>query len=1080
MRKRLTMLLASLFLLVGMALAQTQISGTVIASDDGEPVIGASVKVVGTTQGTVTDINGKFSISVPANTKLEISYVGMQSKIIMAQSGMLVKLDADNKTLDEVMVVAYGKAKKSAFTGSAGVVDASKIANRQVSNITQALSGSVAGVQVVQPSGKPGATATVRIRGIGSIASSNTPLYVVDGVPYDGDISAINPSDIASTTVLKDAAANALYGARGANGVVLLTTKSGTNKDAEVTVDIRLGNESRAVPNYNVITDPRQYMEMAYQAIYNSVYGTAGYTTEAAANARANEILSTTDDGGVGYKIFTVPTGENLIGTDGKINPNATLGYNDGTYTYLPDNWYDEVYNKGNLRQEYNASIAGSKDRMTYYVSAGYLNDEGIIRNAGFERFTSRAKFDYQVKPWFKFTTNLSYTHYNSKYSVTNTTDYNKSSSANLFYVANFMAPIYPLYVRDANGNIMTDSNGFTIYDFGDGKGLTGYQFQRPFMSGSNPASTGELDRNKFSADVFSGRWGAEFKIIEGLKFTYNLGYDTDNTRRGVLRNAYYGQYAGQGGIVTQYATRETSINNQQLLTYDKEFGNHTLDILLGHETYSWKKNDLNAERSMLFQPMVIELDNGIKTPQNSSSTDTYSTEGWFTRVQYDYLNKYFASVSYRRDASSRFAKENRWGNFGSFGGAWVITKEKFMEPTKHWLTFLKYKLSYGIQGNDALLTQDGYKYYYPYTDIYTVSNNNDQFAVALTRKGNKNITWETSYSFNTGFDFNLWNDKLSGSIEYYNRTTDDLLYYMPVAVSNGYSVFPTNIGKVRNYGVEIDLNSKVYQNADVRVDVFANATTTTNKIIKLAPELNGTMTSGNNIYAEGESMYQYYIREYAGVYNGDASELATGQTASLGQALYWQDVTDANGNVERKKTANWSTATRYKQGDRLPDVYGGFGVRVAAYGFDFSLSAAYQLGGKCWDYGYQQLMHGGNSNSAGTSWHKDVLNAWTTANTSSSTPRLNANDNYTNSTSDRFIVSSDYLSLTNISLGYSFSKKILDKIGLTGLRLYVTADNVALLAARKGLDPRQSFGQSTNMQYSSVRTISGGLTVKF
>ena len=1082
MLKRLTMLSAGLFLMTGVALAQSTVSGTVV-DNNGDPVVGAAVRVDGTKTGTVTDVNGHFSIAAPANSKLTVSYLGMKEQTVKAGQNIKVTLSDDQHNLDEVMVVAYGKQKKSSFTGSAAEIKADKLADRQVANLTQALSGEVAGVQVTVPSGKPGETASVRIRGIGSFSSSNAPLYVVDGVPYDGDISAINPNDIASLTVLKDAAANALYGARGANGVILVTTKSGQSGEAQVTFDAKIGHESRAVSNYDVIKSPATYMEKAYEAIYNSGLG-QGLTAEQA-NKYANKILPTSGDGGVGYTIFTVPDGESLIGMDGKINPKATLGYKDSNYTYLPDNWYDEVYNKSNVRQEYNATVSGKGEKISYFTSAGYLNDEGVVKNSGFERFTTRSKVDYQVKPWLKLTSNVAYTHYNSNYSVTDKDDWNNTSSGNIFYVANFMAPIYPLYVRDAKGNIMKDANGFTMYDYGDGKGLADYAGNRTFMSGSNPASSGQLDKNKYSADVLSGRWGAEFDIYDGLSFNYNLGLDIDHTNRSTLYNAFYGQYAGMGGSIYKYAYTTKAINHQFLLNYSHDFGKHSITALLGHERYDFTTSELYGNKNKLYFPNVMELDNALKTPATGSSTDRYSTRGWFGRVQYNYDEKYFASVSYRRDGSSRFAKDSRWGDFGSVGAAWVISKEAFMQPTKDWLTFLKYKISYGVQGNDNLLLQGSSSpNYYPYEDIYRVVNLNDEAATALYVKGNPDITWETSYSFNTGFDFNLWNGKLSGSVEYYNRTTDDLLYYMPVAVSNGYAYFPKNVGKVRNFSFEFDLNSDVYKTKDITVSLYANATTMTNRIEKLAPELKGRWIDGTSLYREGGSMYNYYMRKFAGVYTGsdaDKASLVDGEAAEKGQALYYVDQTDANGKVTGvKKTANWATATQYELGDRLPDVYGGFGVKVAAYGFDFSICTSYQLGGKCRDWGYQSLMHAGSANDAGSGWHKDILNSWSEKNPNSNIPRVDSDDQYANATSDRFLVSSNYLDIDNISFGYNFPRTWVNRISLKGLRLYFTADNVALFAKRKGLDPRQSYSSATGMNYSALRTVSGGVTVKF
>lgn len=1002
---------------------------------------------------------------------LRVSFVGMQTQEVAIKPNVRVVMKSDSEMLDEVMVVAYGTAKKSAFTGSASVIDNEKIEKRQVSNITNALSGTVAGVQVMTSAsgGQPGATAKIRVRGTGSMAAGNTPLYVVDGVPYDGDLSSINTADIESTTVLKDAASNALYGARGANGVVLITTKKGSVGKATINVDAKWGSNSRAIPNYDVLENPGTYMEKAYEAIYNGILGTKDYPTPEAAHAGANALLSTNKSGGVGYQIYTVPQGETLIGADGRLNPNATLGYSDGTYYYRPDNWYDELFNSGNLRQEYNVNISGATEKLNYYMSAGYLDDSGIIAGSGFTRYTARAKADYQAKKWLKVGANMSYTNYDME-SPASQDSYAGSSSANLFYVANYIAPIYPMYARNADQSIMVDSNGFTVYDFGDGTSGTG-SFKRTWISGSNPAAMVSLDKRQYLADVFSGRWYATINIWDGLKFTYNVGVDVDNTRYTRLYNAYYGQYSKVGGIVYAGANRTMSINQQELLSYTKQFGDHSIDILVGHENYDYQYKYLNGSKEKLFNPETEEIDNAIKNPAISSYTDNYATEGWLARAQYDYNGKYIVSASYRRDASSRFAKDNRWGNFGSVGAAWVLSKEDFLASQK-WIDFLKFKMSYGIQGNDDLLYNDVYgtKNYYPYQDQYEVSNNNDDFAVSMTYKGNEDITWETSYSFNAGFDFNLFHNKLNGSIEYFSRKTTDMLYYMPVSPSNGYSVYPKNVGAIRNNGVEIDLNSDIISNKNIQWNIFANATFVKNKILELAPELNGELISGSTIYKEGKSMYQYYLRKYAGV-NDE------------GLALYYMDVTDKDGNViGQETTTNWNLASKYETGDMLPTVYGGFGTTVAAYGFDFSISCAYQLGGRIYDSGYASLMHNGSASRAGQNWHKDILNSWSTTNTNTNVPRVGSGtaDTYASSTSDRFLISSNYLDLTNITLGYTLPKSWLSKLDIAALRIYFAADNVALLSKRKGLDPRQSSTSADATRYSPVRTLSGGIKLTF
>lgn len=385
------------------------------------------------------------------------------------------------------------------------------------------------------------------------------------------------------------------------------------------------------------------------------------------------------------------------------------------------------------------------------------------------------------------------------------------------------------------------------------------------------------------------------------------------------------------------------------------------------------------------------------------------------------------------------------------------------------------------MQGNDALLYQStSNRNYKPSEDQYRLVESNGDYATSLYYKGNKDISWETSYSFNTGIDFNLFGNRLNGSVEYYNRKTNDLLYYMPVNPSNGYAYYPMNAGSVRNYGFEIDLNSDVYKSKDVKVNVFVNATTWKNKIVSLASSLHGQWIDGRHIYKEGESMYQYYLRRYAGVYNTTTTDMVDGETATPGQALYYKDVTDADGNVTMKKTANWADATQYALGDNLPKVYGGFGATVKAYGFDFSISCAYQLGGKCFDEGYRLLMHGGTAYSAGSGWSTDILNSWTSTNTNTGIPRVCASDKYTNAYSDRWMTSSNYLDITNISLGYTLPKSVSSMLMLSSVRFYVTADNVALFSKRKGLDPRQSYNDNTAMQYSAVRTISGGISVKF
>ena len=519
---------------------------------------------------------------------------------------------------------AYGTAKKSAFTGSAATIKNEKITSRQTSNVTNALAGQVAGVQTTSSTGQPGKDATVRIRGIGSISASNTPLYVVDGVPYDGEISAISTSDIESMTVLKDAASNALYGARGANGVILITTKRGKTGDARVTFDAKWGVNKRGIPSYETVSDPGKFYEMAYSAIYNAdLKGYAAAGDLASANAYANKTMLSSSY--LGYQVFTVPNGEQLIGMDGKLNPNATLGYSDGTYYYKPDNWSDELF-ENNLRQEYNLSVSGANDKMNYYMSAGYLDDQGIVPNSGFQRYSARLKADYQVKPWLKMSGNISFTHYDSREQDTES----GTSNANAFYAANIMGAIYPMYIRDAEGNIMIDNRGFQRYDYGSD---TNFQ-RKNVIPNANPLASYMLDLMKYSGDVVSGKWSADIDIWGGIKAKINIGIDANNVRSTDLVNPFYGQYSetsGVGGIVSVSTQRTFSTNQQYLLTYNKTFNHiHNLDVLAGHENYNYKYQYLYGSREKIYNPNLPELNNGIMNQSNASYSQSYATEGWW------------------------------------------------------------------------------------------------------------------------------------------------------------------------------------------------------------------------------------------------------------------------------------------------------------------------------------------------------------------------------------------------------------------------------------------------------------------
>ena len=1002
----------------------------------------------------------------PSSAKtLLISFIGLQSQEVAVKPVVKVVLKSDAEVLDEVVVTAYGTSTKGSFTGSASVMKADKIEKRQVSNVSNALAGAVAGVQILSNNGQPGESAKVRIRGVGSINAGTDPLYVVDGVPYDGDLSSINSADIESMTVLKDAASTALYGARGANGIIMITTKKGTSGKARVNFDAKWGVNSRAVKNYDVMTSPKNYMEKAYEAIYNGYTQINGYPADIA-HVQANKTLLSNSGGGVGYPVYTVPAGQLLIGSNGMLNPNATLGYMTEYGNWLtPDNWEDEMF-QNKLRQEYNINVAGGNDKSTFYMAFGYLDDQGVIEGSGFTRFSGRLKGDYKVTDWLKVGANVNYINSESRYPGDQT---NTASSGNAFYIANNIAPIYPMYVRGEDKQIMT-LTGRPVYDYGDGKSVPGYS--RAFMQIANPAGDLVYNKTNYMRDVFNTNWFAELTPIKGLTVSARFGLNVDNTRLNLLNNPYMGQSAEYNGEVVQAAMRTYGLDQQYVANYNFTLQDiHHFDITAGYDGYTYEYTELSGQGQNLYDPESEFVSNTIDKKNATGFKQTYATEGFFGRVNYSYDDKYFGNVSYRRDASSRFSPDNRWGDFWAASVAWMITREEFMKNVT-WVNMLKLKASFGQQGNDDLLLPAGKyignihleKNFYPWMDQYSVMGANGIFSDGtLFAKGNKDITWETSTSYNVGLEFALFNNRLNGSAEYFARKSSDMLYNKPIAGSMGYTYIPMNVGSMTNSGFELDLSYQIFNRKNFSWDVNFNATFVKNKINELHPDLKGQLIDGSSIYEEGESMYRMYLVKYAGV------------DEETGEALYWAKDKDG----KEYATANYSLAQTNKAGtdNLMPKVYGGFGTSIEAYGFDASIQLSYQLGGQIYDSGYRFMMAG---KGEGQNWHKDIYNAWTPANTKTDVPRLNAQDSFTNALSDRWLISSNYLSINNITVGYTLPSNLVKKMFIEKLRVYFTADNVGLIAKRKGLDPRQSYTTSTNSLYSPIRTISGGISLTF
>lgn len=1037
----------------------SEIRGTVI-DESGEPIMGATViDTQNPANGSSTDLDGNFSITASqASINAKVSYIGYKTLTVTLTRGKnnTITLSEDQALLDEVMIVAFGEQKRSAFTGSATVVDNKILENKQLTNALAGLQGEAAGVQMSDVSGDPTSTPSIRIRGFSSINAGNDPLIILDGAPYEGGWNNINPSDIESMTVLKDAASAALYGARGSNGVILITTKKAKAGKSTIIFDSKWGASQRIQRDYETISDPGQYYEVYYKALYN--YAVNGQNMNGHdAHVYANQTLGeSASSGGLGYLSMHVQDGQYLIGDNGRLNPQATLSekvtYNGQTYTITPDNWMKESSRTG-LRKEYNLSANGGNDLSTYYFSVGYLNTEGITRRSDFERFSTRLNTTYQFFKWLKFSGNASYTRSKSDY---------QNSGNNIFSFAQEIAPVYPLYIRDANGNIMTDKNGL-MYDYGD---ATVLGLNRPYQPKYNPVQDSDLNTYDNREHELNFNGAVDITPLEGLKFTVNAATTYQQRAFTSTSNPFYGYSASiyPTGYVSQGTDGTFSYNFQQKVNYTRQLDLHNLSVLAGHENYSMKYDYLYGSRTGMASYLTNQtLSGAIIVEGNGDSHQSYNNEGWFMRGMYDFDEKYYANASIRADASSRFAKGHQWGAFYSLGGSWIVSREDFMESAR-WISMLKFKASFGQVGNDNIGD-------FRYMDTYQIVNSDGNVGLIQSVVGNENITWETANSSNAGIEFELFKSRVRGGLEYYYKNTTDMLFFVSAPKSMGYGGKYYNVGDMVNQGVEIELSGDLIRTKALTWSLSANASFQRNHISKIISNLktknidgHAGYSNGNYYYGEGLPLYTWYIPRYAGLTSDGRSQ--------------WYKYDD-NGNLTT--TTKYGDADYFAGGTALPDVYGGFSTALSAYGFDLNIQFVYSIGGKAYDNGYATLMTNPVQGTTGYAIHKDMLNAWSSENTGSEIPRWQYGDQYTSAYSDRFLTDASSLTLSSINLGYTVPTSVIQRTGLTRMRFYLSGSNLYYWTARKGFDPRSSFnGDISTSTYSPARTISGGLTITY
>lgn len=1017
--------------------AQTlTINGIVKEQATGEPMIGVTVIDLTTNNGSVTDVNGAYSIKAKKGDIVEFSFVGMKTVAIevLDQKQINVEMSADAVDVETVMVVAYGTAKKSSFTGSAEVVGEKQLESRPVSNITKALDGNVAGLEATSGGGQPGAGSQIVIRGVGSINAGQTPLYVVDGVPYDGAISSINPDDIASLTVLKDASAAALYGSRAANGVIVVTTKKGKVGKAVINFKANVGVTSKVKSEYERL-DQAQYMEANYDYFrfqYLNDVNNPMMSEEANQKALEEYMVGL---GGEMYNPFNVHSSQLIDPETGKVVEGAVSRWN--------DDWMKAAMRDVAIRQEYVVSARGGSDKTQYTLSLGYLDEQGIAYNSDYQRFTARVGVDARLKPWIR--TALSTNYANGK---TNNGAASSSGVENVWSSGLMMAPIYPLYERDGEGNMVMDENGKPKYDFGE---------TRPNQQKFNSVALLFEDQNNSKSDEIGVRASVELgdKTNQGLGFfrdftlSVNYGMDYMNSASHRFQNPFTGNAVSSGGKMfkTQYKLMTQTIN--EMISYNKQWTNHNLSIVLGHEFMDRKTEQLGGSRSgFMFAGSTI-LNQGTVVQSADSSTDLFRLDSYFINGNYNYKDKYYLSANFRTDGSSRFHGDSRWGQFWSVGASWRMTGEKFMQASRHWLDNLTLKASYGVLGNDGVGT------YYAWQETYMYGYSNGYYpGVIFSQLENKDLKWEMSNNLNVGVETRMFGGRLGATIEYYNRTTKDMLLYRPMPVSSGHNGILENVGSMLNQGVEATITGMPIVTDSFRWQSTLIVSKNVNKVLALS---NGRdqISMGSQIIKVGAPIYSYYFAEFAGV------------DPENGDELFY----DKDGN----KTNQSQLAERKLLGSRTPLFSGGFSNVFTLKGFELSILLNYSVGGKILDNNYVSLM---GTSTFGTAWHKDMERRWRKPGDITDIPRLQSGLPIT--ASDRFLVDASYFKIQNVSLAYTFNFKNMQQKGISALKLFVTGDNLWTVAARKGLDPKQSLIGSTSFSYAPVTTVSFGVDLTF
>ena len=1030
MKTKFNQILTSLLFLFGVvAFAQQAVTGTV-TDESGAPIPGATIS--NSNNSTTSDFDGNFEINSFVDDVITVSYVGYNQQQVTVTSLNVNVLLESSTALDEVVVVGYGSSTKESLVHSVASIDGETIENTQATSITQALQGTVSGVTVLTSGGVPGSGQTIRIRGVGSINASAAPLIVVDGVIFNGSINSIPQEQVESISVLKDASA-AVYGSRGANGVVIINTKKGKrNSKGSFTVSSSFGSASEAVDMHPVL-DADTYTKYFWEAMVNSYQYEDGET-----NADARTLASSNIVDALGY---------NPYGT-GVNSPISTDGVLVGAPQWDTD-WYGALVNSNAIRRNNTMSYSGGSDSSNYFISMNYLHEEGQVKTTWFDRFSLRSNFETNITDDLSWGLNTSYTN-----TVNNTPTQSGSGYANVIQWINTVPSIYPIYRRAENGDLILDSAGNPIYDYGSNLGNV--NASRTILTGENTVGSYEYYKFKNNSYNLNANTYMSFKINDDLNFKSTLSYGRGTGVGFSYVHYLYGYASTVDGRVSQDRDINTTLTTQQQLNYDKSFGNHNLSADLIYENYALKVDTMGAQ-GIGFLPNV-EVLNGSTTPEAvSGSISEERLESYISRLSYNYDKTYFLEGSYRRDGSSRFAEDVRWGDFFSVGGSWILSNESFVQNIPQ-IDFMKLRASYGEVGNNRGIG------YFPYMQLFVTGwNNLENTGVLSGAVADPNLAWEKTSITNVGLDFGI-GGRFSGAIEYYSKESIDLIYDKPLAISTGNESITTNVGSIKNSGIEFTLDANVIKSQDLNFDLGFNISTNSNEITELTQD---EFISGTKKWMVGKSLYDWYIREWAGVDPDD------------GYGMWYVDTLDDDGNVTgRETTKEYSEATRYYIDDKssLPKYTGGITANINYKNFDFSTLLYFSFGSYQYDSQYASLMSGMERNDQG---HPDLANRWQQPGDVTDVPLLLNTSNDFNATSTRFLYKNDWGRVKSISLGYTFDDEVNTRLKTQSIRVFLQGDNLFTLSSKDGIDPEQTLSGLTGSRSYQLKTISLGLNIK-